>query len=62
MAPPAHAFSSPASQRNCRALIPAAFLDRLSYPELAAREQVPLPTMKSWIRRSLIRLRLCLER
>ena len=45
-----------------RVLIRAAFLDGASYPELAEREQVPLPTMKSWIRRSLIRLRGCLER
>jgi RNA polymerase sigma factor (sigma-70 family) len=42
--------------------IRAAFLDGLSYPDLAAREGVPLPTMKSWIRRGLIRLRGCLER
>jgi RNA polymerase sigma factor (sigma-70 family) len=42
--------------------IRAAFLDGLSYPELADREGVPLPTMKSWIRRGLIRLRGCLER
>jgi RNA polymerase sigma factor (sigma-70 family) len=41
--------------------IRAAFLDGLSYPDLAAREGVPLPTMKSWIRRGLIRLRGCLE-
>ena len=42
--------------------IRAAFLDGLSYPDLAAREDEPLPTMKSWIRRGLIRLRGCLER
>jgi RNA polymerase sigma-70 factor (ECF subfamily) len=42
--------------------IRAAFLDGLSYPELAEREGVPLPTMKSWIRRGLLRLRGCLER
>ena len=33
-----------------------------SYPELAERENVPLGTMKSWIRRGLLRLRGCLER
>ena len=43
-------------------LIRAAFVDGATYPELADRETVPLGTMKSWIRRSLIRLRKCLER
>jgi RNA polymerase sigma factor (sigma-70 family) len=42
--------------------IRSAFLDGLSYPELATRADVPLPTMKSWIRRGLLRLRGCLER
>lgn len=41
--------------------IRAAFLDGATYPQLAEREQVPLGTMKSWIRRGLIRLRGCLE-
>ncbi|MBV8686437.1 MAG: sigma-70 family RNA polymerase sigma factor [Alphaproteobacteria bacterium] len=45
-----------------RGLIRTAFLDGASYPELAEREAVPLGTMKSWIRRSLMRLRGCLER
>ncbi|MBA2771396.1 MAG: sigma-70 family RNA polymerase sigma factor [Sphingomonas sp.] len=45
-----------------RASIRAAFLDGATYPQLAEREQVPLGTMKSWIRRGLIRLRGCLER
>ena len=47
---------------RARAMIRAAFLDGASYPELAEREQVPLGTMKSWIRRGLQRLRGCLER
>ena len=47
---------------RARALIRAAFLDGASYPELAERENVPLGTMKSWIRRGLQRLRGCLER
>ena len=34
----------------------------LSYAELAQEQAVPLGTMKSWIRRALIRLRECLER
>lgn len=45
-----------------RSSIRSAFLDGASYPQLAEREQVPLGTMKSWIRRGLIRLRGCLER
>ena len=43
-------------------MIRSAFLDGASYPELARREGVPLATMKSWIRRGLLRLRGCLER
>lgn len=39
-----------------------AFLDGFTYEELAGRMGVPLGTMKSWIRRSLMRLRSCLER
>ena len=42
--------------------IRAAFLDGLTYEELARREEVPLGTMKSWIRRGLTKLRECLER
>jgi RNA polymerase sigma-70 factor (ECF subfamily) len=42
--------------------IRSAFLDGATYEELAARLSVPLGTMKSWIRRSLMRLRDCLER
>jgi RNA polymerase sigma-70 factor (ECF subfamily) len=42
--------------------IRAAFLDGATYEELANRVNVPLGTMKSWIRRSLIALRECLER
>lgn len=45
-----------------RTMIRAAFMDGATYPELAEREKVPLGTMKSWIRRGLIRLRGCLER
>jgi RNA polymerase sigma-70 factor (ECF subfamily) len=46
---------------RARSMIRAAFFDGASYPELARREDVPLPTMKSWIRRGLMRLRKCLE-
>jgi RNA polymerase sigma-70 factor (ECF subfamily) len=41
--------------------IRAAFLDGTTYEELAARMSVPLGTMKSWIRRGLLKLRACLE-
>jgi RNA polymerase sigma-70 factor (ECF subfamily) len=37
-----------------------AYYDGFSYAELAARDAVPLGTMKSWIRRGLDRLRKCL--
>lgn len=39
-----------------------AFLEGYTYEELAARMRVPLGTMKSWIRRSLLKLRDCLKR
>jgi RNA polymerase sigma factor (sigma-70 family) len=38
-----------------------AFFSGATYSELAARCKVPLGTMKSWIRRSLIQLRECLD-
>lgn len=38
-----------------------AFFSGATYKELAERCQVPLPTLKSWIRRGLIQLRSCLE-
>jgi RNA polymerase sigma-70 factor (ECF subfamily) len=44
------------------AAIRTAFLDGVTYEELAAQMDVPLGTMKSWIRRGLLRLRACLER
>lgn len=46
---------------RAQAMIRSAFLDGATYPQLAEREGVPLGTMKSWIRRGLQRLRLCLE-
>ena len=45
-----------------RGLIRTAFFEGVTYSDLATREDVPLGTMKSWIRRGLIRLRGCLER
>lgn len=41
--------------------IRSAFLDGLTYEELANRAAVPLSTMKSMIRRGLMNLRSCLE-
>lgn len=49
-------------ETRARTMIRAAFFGGLSYRELAEREAVPLPTMKSWIRRGLLSLRECLER
>ncbi len=40
----------------------AAYLDGATYDDLAARYGVPLNTMRTWLRRSLIRLRECLTR
>jgi RNA polymerase sigma factor (sigma-70 family) len=45
-----------------RAALRGAFFDGNTYEELAARMAVPLGTMKSWIRRAMIKLKACLER
>jgi RNA polymerase sigma-70 factor (ECF subfamily) len=50
-----------ALDERARNVIRSAFFDGASYPTLAERQGVPLPTMKSWIRRGLTRLRGCLE-
>lgn len=47
-------------QNQCEA-IQTAFFEGLTYAELAARVKVPLGTMKSWVRRGLIKLRDCLD-
>jgi len=39
-----------------------AYIEGYSYKELAERFDVPLNTMRTWLRRSLLRLRECLER
>jgi RNA polymerase sigma-70 factor (ECF subfamily) len=44
-----------------RAALRAAFFDGNTYEELAERMRVPLGTMKSWIRRAMIKLKACLE-
>jgi RNA polymerase sigma-70 factor (ECF subfamily) len=38
-----------------------AYLDGFSYEELSARHNVPLNTMRTWLRRSLMKLRECLS-
>lgn len=38
-----------------------AYLDGLSYLQLAERHGVPLNTMRTWLRRSLLKLRECLD-
>ena len=43
------------------AAIRSAFFDGRTYAELAEAASVPLGTMKSWIRRSLQRLKACLD-
>ncbi|WP_189453995.1 sigma-70 family RNA polymerase sigma factor [Cognatilysobacter bugurensis] len=44
-----------------RDLVRTAFFEGVTYEELAARIGSPLGTVKSWIRRSLLQLRACLE-
>jgi RNA polymerase sigma-70 factor (ECF subfamily) len=41
--------------------VKGAYLDGESYNDLAARYDVPLNTMRTWLRRSLLRLRDCLS-
>jgi len=44
-----------------RAALRGAFFDGSTYEDLATRMKVPLGTMKSWIRRAMIKLKACLE-
>ena len=44
------------------AAVRGAYLQGESYAELAERHGVPLNTMRTWLRRSLMKLRDCLER
>ena len=44
-----------------RKALRGAFFDGNTYEDLAARMKVPLGTMKSWIRRAMIKLKSCLE-
>ncbi|MGN6551416.1 MAG: sigma-70 family RNA polymerase sigma factor [Pararhizobium sp.] len=47
---------------NRASAVRSAYVEGLSYQELAEQHGVPLNTMRTWLRRSLIRLRECLER
>lgn len=47
---------------NRERLLRTAFFEGCTYDELAQRTSTPLGTIKSWIRRSLAKLRECLER
>lgn len=40
----------------------SAYVDGLSYAELADELQVPLNTVRTWLRRSLLKLRECMQR
>ena len=44
------------------AAVVSAYVEGLSYQELAEQNAVPLNTMRTWLRRSLIKLRECLNR
>ena len=44
-----------------REAIRTAFFDGVTYAELAERSAIPVGTMKSWVRRGLLRLRECLD-
>ena len=44
-----------------RSALRGAYFDGNTYEDLAARMRVPLGTMKSWIRRAMIKLKICLE-
>lgn len=48
--------------RDRAAAVRGAYLEGLSYTELAAQYAVPLNTMRTWLRRALITLRECLDR
>ena len=43
------------------AAVRGAYLDGLSYQDLADRHAVPLNTMRTWLRRGLLKLRECLD-
>lgn len=63
------ALSEASALRRCLALLDEsrrrivllAYVEGLSHGEIAARLQMPLGTIKSWIRRSLLSLKTCLQ-
>jgi RNA polymerase sigma-70 factor, ECF subfamily len=48
-------------ERDRADAVRGAYLAGLSYVDLAKRHSVPLNTMRTWLRRSLLKLRECLE-
>jgi RNA polymerase sigma factor (sigma-70 family) len=55
-----HACLGALAERE-RVALRGAFFDGSTYEEMAARMSVPLGTMKTWIRRAMIKLKSCLE-
>ncbi|MEP6564248.1 MAG: sigma-70 family RNA polymerase sigma factor [Mesorhizobium sp.] len=49
-------------EQDRAAAVRGAYLNGESYADLAERHKVPLNTMRTWLRRSLLKLRECLER
>jgi len=49
-------------EQDRAAAVRGAYLKGESYAELAERFKIPLNTMRTWLRRSLMKLRECLER
>ena len=48
-------------EQRQREAIRTAFFDGVTYAELAYQQKVPLGTMKSWVRRGMLKLKECLE-
>lgn len=49
-------------EQDRSAAVRGAYLDGLSYQELADRHDVPLNTMRTWLRRSLLKLKECMTK
>ncbi len=49
-------------EQRQREAIRTAFFDGVTYAELAEQQNVPLGTMKSWVRRGMLKLKECLQR
>lgn len=48
-------------EQRQREAIRTAFFDGVTYADLAEQQNVPLGTMKSWVRRGMLKLKECLE-